>query len=75
MPQCDILVHVCDTEGESRAAHAAFALAPRLDAYLHGLYVASLGAVAFSTPETVVFQAQEADEFYTQALARRGWVG
>ncbi len=73
MPQSDILVHVRDADGESRAAQAAFALAPRLDAYLHGLYVASLGAVAFSTPETVVFQAQEADSFYTQALARRGW--
>ena len=73
MPRSDVLVHVRDAEGESRAAHAAFALAPRLDAYLHGLYVASMGAVAFSTPETVVFQAQEADEFYAQALARRGW--
>jgi nucleotide-binding universal stress UspA family protein len=73
MPQSDILVHVRNAEGESRAAQAAFALAPQLDAYLHGLYVASMGAVAFSTPETVVFQAQEADEFYTQALARRAW--
>jgi nucleotide-binding universal stress UspA family protein len=73
MPQSDILVHVRNAEGESRAAQAAFALAPRLDAYLHGLYVASMGAVAFSTPETVVFQAQEADDFYAQALARRGW--
>jgi nucleotide-binding universal stress UspA family protein len=73
MPQSDILVHVRNAEGESLAAQAAFALAPRLDGYFHGLYVASMGSVAFSTPETGVFQAQEADEFYAKALARRSW--
>jgi nucleotide-binding universal stress UspA family protein len=73
MPRSDVLVHVRNINGESRAANAAFVLASRLEAHLHGIYVASMGAVAFSTPETVVFQAQEADEFYAQALARRGW--
>src|SRR5262249_44711254 len=36
-------------------------------------YVAPLGAVAFSTPETVVFQATEADHLYQEALARSAW--
>ena len=73
MPQSDILVHVRNTDGQSLAARAAFVLARRLDAHLHGMVVASLGAVAFSTPETVVFQAQEADQFYEEAMARRPW--
>jgi nucleotide-binding universal stress UspA family protein len=73
MPQFDILVHVRNADGESLAARAAFVLAQRLDAHLHGMYVASLGAVAFSTPETVVFQVHEADHFYDEALARRSW--
>jgi nucleotide-binding universal stress UspA family protein len=73
MPQFDILVHVRNADGDSLAARAAFVLARRLDAHLHGMYVASLGAVAFSTPETVVFQVHEADHFYDEALARRSW--
>ena len=73
MPQFDILVHVRNADGESLAARAAFVLAQRLDAHLHGMYVASLGAVAFSTPETVVFQVHEADHFYDEALALRSW--
>ncbi len=73
MPQFDILVHVRSADGESLAARAAFMLARRLDAHLHGMYVASLGAVAFSTPETVVFQVHEADHFYDEAMARRSW--
>ncbi|MDR3388007.1 MAG: universal stress protein [Rudaea sp.] len=73
MPQFDILVHVRNTNGESLAARAAFVLAQRLEAHLYGMHVASLGAVAFSTPETVVFQVHEADHFYDEALARRNW--
>jgi nucleotide-binding universal stress UspA family protein len=73
MPQFDILVHVRNAEGDSLSARAAFALARRLDAHLHGMHVASLGAVAFSTPETVVFQVHEADHFYEEALSRRSW--
>jgi nucleotide-binding universal stress UspA family protein len=69
----DILVHVRNAEGEPLAVRAAFALAKRLDGYLYGLSVAPLGAVAFSTPEAVVFQAAEADNLYTDALARRTW--
>lgn len=73
MSAFDILVHVRETRGEPLAARAAFALAQRLDAYLYGLHVAPLGAVAFSTPETVVFQVHEADRLYADAQALDGW--
>jgi nucleotide-binding universal stress UspA family protein len=69
----DIVVHVRETAGEPRAAKAACVLAARLQAYLYGLFVAPLGAVAFSTPETVVFQVNEADRLYNDAIAKRGW--
>jgi len=69
----DILVHVRETSGEPLAARAACLLAPRLQAHLFGLYVAPLGAVAFSTPETVVFQVNEADRLYNDATDKRGW--
>ncbi|MFT3790889.1 MAG: universal stress protein [Rudaea sp.] len=70
MARFDILVHIRRYEGDSLAAGVAFALARRLDAYVSGLYVASLGTVAYSTLETVVFQVQEADEIYHSALAQ-----
>jgi nucleotide-binding universal stress UspA family protein len=66
-------VHVRSAEGESLAARAGFALAQRLQAYLYGLYVAPMGAVAFSTPETVVFQVHEADHLFDEAMARKDW--
>ena len=71
--QLDILVHVRTADGQPLAARAACALAKRISGYLYGLYIAPLGAVAFSTPETVVFQATEADHLYKDALARQGW--
>ena len=73
MPAYDILVHLRETRGEPLAARAAFALCKRLDAHLHGLYVAPLGAVAFSTPETVVFQVHEADRLYSEAQMQGAW--
>ena len=74
MARFDILVHVRRYEGDSLAASVALTLAHRLDAYLSGLYIASLGTVAYSTLETVVFQVQEADDLYNTALAQReGW--
>jgi nucleotide-binding universal stress UspA family protein len=73
MSHWDILVHVRSADSDSLAARAAFALARRLDAHLYGMQVAALGAVAFSTPETVVFQVHEADHFYEEALARQKW--
>jgi nucleotide-binding universal stress UspA family protein len=73
MPQLDILVHVRNGDGDSLAAQAALALAKRMPCHLYGLYVAPMGAVAFSTPETVVFQVHEADHLYGEALARRDW--
>jgi nucleotide-binding universal stress UspA family protein len=73
MPAFDIVVHVRDTAGEPRAAQAACMLARKFAAYVYGLYVAPLGAVAFSTPETVVFQVNEADRLYNEAMAKHGW--
>jgi nucleotide-binding universal stress UspA family protein len=73
MSAFDILVHLREPRGEPLAARAAFALAKRLDAHLHGLYVAPLGAVAFSTPETVVFQVHEADRLYSEAQLQGAW--
>src|SRR5262249_195917 len=61
MAKFDILVHLRSHDGESLAAAAALALARRVGAYVYGLYVAPMGSVAFSTPETVVFQVHEAD--------------
>ncbi len=72
MADFDILVHVRNYEGESLAATVGLALAQRLHAHALGLYVAALGSVAFSTPETVVFQVQEVDDLYKTALAQRG---
>jgi len=71
MARFDILVHMRRCEGDSLAANVALSLATKLDAYLSGLFVASLGTVAYSTLETVVFQVQEADELYGTALAQR----
>ncbi|MCE7949689.1 MAG: universal stress protein [Xanthomonadales bacterium PRO7] len=73
MSAFDLLVHLRETRGEPLAARAAFALARRLDAYLYGLHVAPLDTVAFSTPETVVFQVHEADRLYADAQARDSW--
>lgn len=73
MDTLDILVHVRDTRGDSLAARAALAIAQRIPAHLYGLHVAPMGAVAFSTPETVVFQVHEADHLYAESQARKGW--
>lgn len=71
MPRFDILVHLRRHDGDSLAATFGFALARRLKAHVLGLHVASLGSVAYSTLETVVFQVQEADDLYRAALAQR----
>lgn len=73
MAKLDILVHLRSHEGESLAAGVALALARRLEAYVYGLYVAPMGSVAFSTPETVVFQVHEADHLYDEAIGQGGW--
>src|SRR5262252_8958766 len=73
MAKFDILVHLRSHEGESLAAAVALALARRIEAYVYGLYVAPMGSVAFSTPETVVFQVHEADHLYDEAVAQGGW--
>lgn len=73
MPVFDILVHVRDDTAAGNAVRAAAALGKRLNGYLYGLYVAPLGAVAFSTPETVVFQVHEADRLFQEAQTRGAW--
>ena len=69
----DILVHVRETSGESLAAKVALAIARRLPAYLYGIHIAPIGSLVFSTPETAVFQAQEADLLFRNAVARKSW--
>lgn len=69
----DILVHIRNHDEVSPAISAATELGRQLDGYLYGLYVAPMGAVTFSTPETVVFQVQEADRLYQDALEKRSW--
>lgn len=71
MAHFDILVHLRRYEGDSLSAAVAFTLAQRLRAHVLGLYVASLGSVAYSTLETVVFQVQEADDLYLSATAQQ----
>ncbi|MBS0557759.1 MAG: universal stress protein [Proteobacteria bacterium] len=73
MSAFDILVHVRDARSDGNALRAAALLGKHLDGYLYGLYVAPLGAVAFSTPETVVFQVHEADRLYQDAQGRSDW--
>jgi len=73
MAKYDILVHLRSHDGESLAATAALTLARRLQAYVYGLYVAPMGSVAFSTPETVVFQVHEADHLYEEARSQGDW--
>jgi len=73
MAKLDVLVHLRSHEGESLAARVALTLARRTDAYVYGLYVAPMGSVAFSTPETVVFQVHEADHLYEEARGQGDW--
>ena len=73
MAKLDILVHLRSHEGDSLAASVALTLARRIGAYVYGLYVAPMGSVAFSTPETVVFQVHEADHLYEEAMGHGGW--
>ncbi|HEX6832468.1 MAG TPA: universal stress protein [Rudaea sp.] len=69
----DLLVHIRNHDEASPAIEVAARLARQLDGFLYGLYVAPMGAVTFSTPETVVFQVQEADRLYQEALEKGTW--
>ncbi len=69
----DILVHVRAASGNSLAAKAALAIARRTPCYLYGMQIAPLGGIVFSTPETAVFQAQDADDLFRAAQARQSW--
>lgn len=73
MTQLDILVHVREGDNDPLAARAAIAIAQRVPAHVYGLGVAPLGSVAFTTPETVSFQAHEADRLFAEQDARRNW--
>ena len=73
MTQLDILVHVREGDTDPLAARAAVAIARRVPAHLYGLGVAPLGSVAYTTPETVSFQAFEADRLFAEQDARRKW--
>jgi nucleotide-binding universal stress UspA family protein len=73
MTPLDILVHVREGDADPLAARTAIAIAQRVPAHLYGLGVAPLGPVAFTTPETVSFQAYEADRLFAEQNARREW--
>ena len=73
MTQLDILVHIREGDADPLAARTAIAIARRVPAHLYGLGVAPLGAVAYTTPETVSFQAYEADRLFAEQAARRAW--
>ena len=53
MTPLDILVHVREGDSDPLAARAAIGIARRVRSHLYGLGVAPLGAVAYTTPETV----------------------
>jgi nucleotide-binding universal stress UspA family protein len=73
MAQLDILVHIREGDADPLAARTAIAIAQRVPAHLYGLGVAPLGSVAYTSPDTVSFQAHEADRLFAEQDARRTW--
>lgn len=73
MRTLDILVHLRQYSGDPPALRAALALSRRLDACLHGLYVAPIPPAAFTSPETVAVLVHESDRHYREAGAAAGW--
>jgi nucleotide-binding universal stress UspA family protein len=73
MTHLDILVHVREGDTDPLAARTAIAIARRVPAHLYGLGVAPLGAVAYTSPDMVSFQAYEADRLFAEQDARRKW--
>ena len=73
MRALDILVHVRQYQGDPPSVRAATALARRIDARLHGLYVAPIPPAAFTSPETVAVLVQESDRRFHEAQSAASW--
>lgn len=73
MRALDILVHVRQYHGDPLPVRAATALARRVDARLHGLYVAPIPPAAFTSPETVAVLVQESDRRFHEAQSAATW--
>lgn len=69
----DILVHMRQYQGNPPALRAALALQRRIDACLHGLYVAPIPPAAFTSPETVAVLVHESDRHYREASVADQW--
>lgn len=73
MRALDVLVHVRQYHGEPLPVRAAVAVAQRVKAHLHGLYVAPIPPAAFTSPETVAVLVQESDRRFHEAQAASAW--
>lgn len=73
MRSLDILVHMRQYQGSPPALRAALALQRRVDARLHGLYVAPIPPAAFTSPETVAVLVHESDRHFREAGAAGAW--
>jgi nucleotide-binding universal stress UspA family protein len=73
MKPLDVLVHLRQYSGDPPALRAALALHRRLEARLHGLYVAPIPPAAFTSPETVAVLVHESDRHYREASVADGW--
>jgi nucleotide-binding universal stress UspA family protein len=69
----DLLVHVRGGDSDSAALRIALALARRLGARLDGLCVAALPPAAFTVPEAVSMQIEEAEQRRREAQAHAAW--
>lgn len=69
----DVLVHLRRYDGDPAAARAARLLAQRVEAKLHGLYVAPIPPAAFTSPETVAVLVHESDRRYREAQGAGAW--
>ena len=73
MSTLDVLVHLRQYSGDPPALRAALALSRRLDAVLHGLYVAPIPPAAFTSPETVAVLVHESDRHFREAGVADAW--
>lgn len=73
MSPLDVLVHLRHYSGDPPALRAALALSRRIDARLHGLYVAPIPPAAFTSPETVAVLVHESDRHFREASVADAW--
>lgn len=73
MHATDLLLHVRGGDNDSVALRIALALARRLGARLDGLCVAALPPAAFTVPEAVSMQIEEAEQRRREAQAHAAW--